>query len=815
MLLKTKWVIFLIVLSLGKLMAQGEISGIVLDESGEPLAGAHIVVNTTLKSTFSHVDGSYTLAKLPAGNYTLRVSHLGFEDFEQEVKLASATQTVDVVMNPSPFLTDEFVVEATRVSRNAPVTFKNVEKKEIEDLNLGQDLPVLLGWTPSLVSFTDAGAGVGYTGLRIRGNDQTRINVTLNGIPINDAESQGVFWVNMPDLATSVGGVQIQRGLGTSTNGSGAFGASINMETNVVDDKPSALISNSFGSFNTHKHTAQFNSGRMENGFAVEGRISAIQSDGYIDRASSDLTSYFLSGGYYGEKTVVKFITFGGEQTTYQSWNGAPEARMNNDVQGMNDYADREWLSDEGRENLLNSGRTYNAYTYENEVDHYNQDHYQLHFVQELSPNTELTLAGHYTHGEGYFEQYKADDDYADYGFDNPIIGMDTIESTDFIRRRWLDNDFYGGTFALKHVDGKSKFTLGGAAHIYRGDHFGEVIWADIAQGINYEDKYYDNYGNKDDLNAFIKYEFEWKKWNFMTDAQVRYVKYETKGIDSDLEAIDIEEDYVFFNPKVGARYNLDKQSSVYGYVGLSSKEPVRNDFVDAIDGETPEAEELLNIEAGYSFQGTNLSFNANGYYMGYSNQLVPTGELNDVGSAIRKNVGESYRAGIELDATYAFTSKISWNVNATFSQNKIKSFTEYYDTGADAIVNEYKDTDISYSPDMIAASRIRWTPIKNLELNLISKFVGDQFLDNTGSECKSLDAYFVNDFRVSYAIDDLVFDRIEINLLINNIFDEMYSSNGYTYSYFDEWGSQEVVTENLFFPQAGTNFLLGLNLHF
>lgn len=811
MFFKLKLTALLVVLGLGQIMAQGVINGFVKGQDGNPLAGAHVVVNTTLKSTFSNPDGSYSTGKLPAGPHLLKVSFLGYENYEKEVVIGNGDLTVEVIMTTSPFLTDEFVVEATRVKRDAPVTYKNIEKKEIEDLNLGQDLPILLGWTPSFVSTSDAGAGVGYTSLRIRGSDQTRINVTLNGIPINDSESQGVFWVNMPDLATSLTDVQIQRGLGSSTNGSGAFGASINMETNSVSAEPGALISNSFGSFNTRKHTAQFNSGRMKNGFAIEGRASAIHSDGYIDRATSDLSSYYLSGGYYGEKTVVKGIMLGGKERTYQSWYGTPESRLNGDVDEMNAHADREGYSDEQRENFLNSGRTYNFYLYDNEVDDYEQNHYQLHWNQVLTDNLELAMAGHYTKGQGYFEQYRTDDDYADYGWDNPIIGNDTITSTDLIRRRWLDNDFYGGTFSLVYHNDKTVLTLGTSAHFYRGDHYGELIWAENSEGIDYLDKYYNNYGNKDDLNVFVKWELELAKWSLMADMQLRGVAYETKGTDNDLDNIDVDTDFLFFNPKLGARYKLNAQSGVYGYAGMGSREPVRNDFIDAPVGEVPEAELLINGELGYNYAGKELNFNANGYLMYYDNQLVPTGELNDVGAIIRENVGTSYRLGIEIDATYAFTSKLSWNVNATFSRNKIGSFTETFQTEGAPIVNEYSNTDIAYSPSIIGASRILWVPIKNFELNLISKYVGQQYLDNTQSGSKSIDAYFVNDFRISYAIDNLLFDRIEVNLLVNNIFNVQYASNGYTYSYYFE----EVVTENFYYPQAGTNFLIGLNLHF
>ncbi len=809
MLFKIKAAIFLIAISVGQALAQGEINGKVIDQDGNPLSGAHIVVNKTLKSTFSQSDGRYASGKLKPGEYDFTVSFIGYEDYSQLVEVGASPVEIDVVLKPSPFMTDEVVVEATRVSREAPVTAKNIEKKEIEDLNLGQDIPVLLKWTPSMVTTSDAGAGVGYTGLRIRGSDQTRINVTLNGIPMNDPEGHGVFWVNTPDLATSLSGVQIQRGLGSSTNGSGAFGASINLETSVVDDEPKGLISNSFGSFNTQKHTAQYSSGRMENGFAVEGRLSHIQSDGYIDRAASNLNSYFFQAGYYGEKTVIKALTLGGHERTYQSWYGTPESRVKGDVDEMNDFADRNYLSDADRANLLNSGRTYNYYTYQNQVDDYSQDFYQLHWIQEINPNLELTMAGHYTDGAGYFEEYKPDDSFDGYGLSDQIIGMDTISSSDIIRRRWLDNDYYGGTFALKYDKSGHKLTWGGAAHFYRGDHFGEIVWAEYSQDIDHLDQYYFSYGDKDDINTFLKWEWNTGDWGFMGDLQVRSIRYESQGIDDDQSPIDIDDDFLFFNPKVGARYRLNEKSSVYAYAGMGSREPVRGDYLDANDGEVPEAEQLTNVELGYSYAGGKLLFNANGYYMAYSNQLVATGELNDVGAIIRENVGNSYRAGIELEATYAFNSTLSWNLNATFSQNKIQEFTEF--VGDDRI--EYTDTDISFSPSIIGASRILWTPLKNLELNLISKYVGDQYLDNTQSSRKQIDAYLVNDFRIAYNIYDVIFKRIEVNLLINNIFNEEYSSNGYTYN--DTWTSDEVIIENFYYPQAGTNFLLGLNLMF
>lgn len=795
------------------LMAQ-VISGTVVNPEDEPLSGAHIVIDQGGRAVFTQANGSFELKNLEAGQHTLRISHLGYQTKEESVAADWANEDLKIVLEPSPFLTDEVVVEATRLSRKAPATFKNIDRKEIQKLNLGQDLPILLNWTPSLVSTSDAGAGVGYTGMRIRGSDQTRINVTVNGIPINDAESQGVFWVNMPDLATSLSSVQIQRGLGSSTNGSGAFGASVNMETNLLDEEAGGMVSSSAGSFNTFKNTVQVNTGRMENGFAMEGRLSSIQSDGYIDRASSDLKSYYLSGGYFGENTVVKAIAFGGKERTYQSWYGTPESRLENDVDAMNAHADREGYTPDQRENLLSSGRTYNFYQYENEVDDYQQDHYQLHLIQKITPNLQLRLAGHYTYGRGFFEQYRRDDSFSDYGKPSPIIGNDTISESDFIRRRWLDNDFYGGTFALDYEKGNHKIILGGGAHLYRGDHFGEIVWAEVADEIDHLEEYYRGVGNKDDVNVYAKWEYSTNRVQLMADMQVRTVQYEAFGTDNDLAPIDVSRDFLFFNPKIGGRYSLNRSSSVYAYAGIGNREPVRNDFIDAFPGEQPDHETMQNIELGYTFSDSRLKLNANGYFMNYQNQLVLTGELNDVGASIRRNADDSYRLGVELDATWFFSEHFNWNLNATFSRNKIRNYNNVvydYTDGFDVRTENFEDTDISFSPSIIAASRLNFTPLKGLEINLNSKYVGKQYLDNTQNENKTIDAYFVNDLRVAYTVENLLFKKVQFSVLVNNVLNERYVSNGYTYSYIvgDE------VTENFYYPQAGVNFLAGVNLIF
>ena len=796
--------------------AQSEIKGFVTDQNGGELAGAHIVLNTNYRAVYTDFDGGFKIGNLKSGRYILKASYVGFENYIDTIYLDDKPVNLNIQLKPSFYQTDEVVVSATRLAQYAPATFQNIDKQEIKELNLGQDLPFILQNTPSLVATSDAGAGVGYTSMRIRGSDQTRINVTVNGIPINDPESQSVFWVNMPDLSSSLSSIQIQRGLGTSTNGSGAFGASINMETNTLEQKGGGTISNSFGSFNTRKHTLEFNSGLLKKGFAVEGRLSDIASDGYVDRAESSLRSYYLAGGYYGEKTIVKAITFSGNQQTYQSWNGAPQSRIENDVEGMLEFAANEGFTSAETQNLLNSGRTYNYYTYDNQIDRYEQTHYQLHVVHELAPDLKLTAAGHYTKGSGYFEEYKARQKFKNYGMANPIIGNDTITRSDIIRRRWLDNDFYGGTFSLNYKKNNHNFTLGGGAHFYRGDHFGEIVWAEVSTTIDHLQEYYRNEADKNDISIYGKWDYTLKDWSFMADLQVRSVNYKTHGIDKNRIYFDINADYLFVNPKIGARYRLDNRSSIYAYMGRGNREPVRKDFVEGPDDSVPQHETLNNVELGYTLRDEKFILNVNGYFMDYKNQLVLTGELNESGGSVRRNVDNSYRAGVEMDGTYMFIPQLGVNVNAAFSQNKIKHFNEviydYLDDGVDVVSKDYRDVDISFSPSIVSSGRIIFKPIENLEFNFISRYVGKQYLDNTQHDGRSIDAYWVNDVRLSYGIDDVLFDRIEINLLVNNIFNAMYSSNGYTYSY---GANHDIITENFYYPQAGTNFLIGLSLIF
>lgn len=777
--------------------AQNSLSGKVVAQGGETLNGASVWTEKLGKGAVTDGEGRFTISNLPAGEVELRVSFLGFETFRQLVSIPF-TGDLQISLVSREILTEEFIVSATRASNSTPTTFTTVVKSEIVKRNLGQDIPILLNFTPSVVSFSDAGAGVGYTGLRIRGTDQTRINATVNGIPLNDAESHGVFWVNMPDFASSVENIQIQRGVGTSTNGAATFGASLNFQTDTRRDEAYAELDNGFGSFNTWRHTVKAGTGLLNDRFAVDARLSKITSDGFVDRAFSDLSSWFVSGGYYGEKSVIKLIAFSGKEQTYQSWWGLPEDKLETD-------------------------RTWNYYTYDNETDNYQQDHYQLIYTGKVGTNWKTNLALHYTFGRGFYEQFREDDDFADYALDPVTIGNEVIESTDIIRRRWLDNDFYGFVGSANYIssDGKLDFIIGGGANRYDGAHFGEIIWARVAGNTNIRDRYYDNNAIKDDRNIYAKATYEVKAGlSLFGDLQVRGINYTFDGVNDDQRVVSGQENYTFFNPKFGFSYEKGSQT-YYASYAVANREPTRSDFTDNPITEVPSPEKLNNIEAGVRAKTGNFSYNANFYYMDYRDQLILTGQINNVGAYIRENVASSYRAGIELDGAYRLSSAWTLGGNIAFSQNKIKEFTEYID---DYSVEEfqqeaitYTDTDIAFSPNVVGSAIIEYKPTRNLAINWLSKYVGQQFLDNTGNDGRALDAFFTNDLRISYTATPRFFKGLELNLLINNIFNEMYEPNGYTFSYFvpGETSGRELVTENFFYPQAGTNFLLGLSLKF
>lgn len=717
---------------------------------------------------------------------------------------------------------DEILLSATRAKDKTPVAFTTITKEELESINLGQDLPVLLDQMPSVVTTSDAGSGVGYTGIRVRGSDATRVNVTINGIPYNDSESQGTFWVNMPDFVSSVEDIQLQRGVGTSTNGSGAFGASLNLKTLNPSEKGYATTTNAIGSFGTRKHNLSVGSG-IHNNFYAEARMSKILSDGYIDRASSDLSSYYTELGFINDKTSIKALIFGGKEITYQSWYGTPEAVVNGDVEGIQAFIDRNYPSDSERDNLLNSGRTYNHYTYDNEVDNYEQTHYQLHASHQFNSNFSGNISGNFTRGKGYFEQYKDEEEVGDYFPESD----DASEEGDVIRRRWLDNNFYAFVYSLNYKKNNLNLYLGGGYSKYDGGHFGELIWDSFPITTPIRSHYYDNVGKKEDFNTYLKAEYDINSNLFaFADIQFRKVNYKAYGISSDLLNINVKKDYNFFNPKLGLTYIIDNYNSIYGSLAIANREPNRDDLTK--NPILPKPERLNDFEFGYKLKTNDYYATANLYYMNYKDQLVLTGDLDDVGDPIRLNVDKSYRAGIELQAGYKFSDKIRVDANATFSKNKIKEFDYVvYDTQYDpntwesvsyeAVTTKFEGTDISFSPNIITGGTITFSPITNLNLGLISKYVGKQFLDNTSTSSKSMDAYFVNNFNVTFKVNPKWIKEISFNLLVNNIFNEKYVSNGYTYSYYyrPQGSNDSPITENFYYPQATTNFLAGVTLKF
>lgn len=695
-------------------MAQFNISGTVAENSSV-LPGAGIKLKNKGQSVIAGANGRYEFSNLPAGNYTLVVSYVGYATQEKTINLTANT-VVDFKLSALSFLADEVVVSATRASKNTATTYKDLNRAEIAKKNVGQDLPYILNQTPSVVVSSDAGAGVGYTGIRIRGSDATRINVTLNGIPLNDAESQGSFFINLPDLASSVDNIQIQRGVGTSTNGAGAFGASLNIQTTTRRDSAYAELNNTYGSYNTWKNTVSVGSGLIGNKFSFDGRLSRIKSDGYIDRASSNLKSFFVTGAYYGKNDILRANVFSGTEKTYQAWNGVTE-------------------------DLLQTDRRHNDFTYDNQTDNYQQDHYQLFYTRNLAKTLTANAALHYTYGRGYYEEYKDDQSLAKYQIKPVVVGGTTIDKSDLVRRLWLDNDFYGVTYSLNYTPKTDlSFTLGGAYNEYKGRHFDEVIWAQFA---NYDASqsarhiYNDNNAFKSDFNIFGRANYQIEQFNIFADLQYRNVYYSYFGKDEAGNPAQQNARLEFFNPKLGLTYNIDSKSNVYASVAVGHKEPNRRDFTDSNINTRPKSEQLTDFEFGYRTQQEVFSMGLNGFAMLYKDQLINTGKLNDVGGQTRQNVPDSYRLGLELDGRWQILKNLSWSATATLSRNKIKEFTEYIYDDADAsgktfVTNTYKNTDISYSPTLILSSEIAYNPIKNAEIALISKYVGKQYLDNT-----------------------------------------------------------------------------------
>ncbi|MGB5481514.1 MAG: TonB-dependent receptor [Eudoraea sp.] len=689
---------------------------------------------------------------------------------------------------------DEVFVSAIRVTQETPVTFSNLEKDKIMPRNLGQDIPVLMNFLPAVVTTSDAGAGVGYTGIRVRGSDATRVNVTINGIPYNDSESHGTFWVNLPDFASSTESLQLQRGVGTSTNGAGAFGASLNILTDATSQEAYGHISSSYGSFNTMRNNIKFSTGLLNEHIEISGRLSRITSDGYIDRASSKLDSYFLQGSYVDDNTLIKALLFGGHEVTYQSWFGidAETLATNRTFNPAGIYTDE-------------NGDTQ---FYDKEEDNYKQDHFQLLWNEAISPLWSTNIAFHYTKGRGYFEQFREDDDFATYGFSPIVVNGEEVNTTDLIRRRWLDNDFYGTVFSANYKKDRTNLIIGGGWNSYSGDHFGEVIWARFAGNSMIRDRYYDDDSKKTDFNMFGKINYEISQnWKLFGDLQFRNVRYKANGDDTGV----VDDTFNFFNPKVGVTYDLNNANNLYLSFAVANREPNRNDYENG----NPKPEKLNDFELGWRYVSPSVQLSTNLYYMRYKDQLVLTGELNDVGAPLRANVGDSYRLGLEVDASMSIGKRFKLQPNIALSTNKNIDFLFQRDGELQNLGN----TNIAYSPDIVVGNILTYMPNEKFQMSLLTKYVGKQFMGNIDSEGSVLEDYSQTDFNIQYTFNINSFIKsIVLTGLINNIFDAKFVSNGYFFTYDDDFSNPGTITtiEGAgYYPQAGINFLLGATFNF
>jgi iron complex outermembrane recepter protein len=766
------------------------VNGVLTDaKTKSPIEGAQIKLGNSY--TLSDSKGSFSLGKLSPGKYALSVNSLGYKIYETELVVGDKTMQLSIPMNNNPLFLQPLEVHATRAAASAPFAKTNISKEQIVANNLGQDLPMLLNQTPSVVVNSDAGNGVGYTGFRIRGTDATRINVTLNGIPYNDAESMGVYFVDLPDLASSVNSIQIQRGVGTSTNGASAFGATVNISTNEYIEKAYAELNNSYGSFNTWKNTIKAGTGLLSNHFTVDARLSNISSDGYIDRASSKLQSYYLSAAYINQKTSLRFNTFSGKEKTYQAWYGVPE-------------------------NMLSTNRTYNpagtekpGTPYDNQTDNYTQTHYQFFLNHAFNKNWSFNTALFLTTGKGYYEEYKADQKYSKYGLPNQVIGGVTVTKTDLIRQKWLDNSYLGQTASFQFKKAADELNIGGSWTAYDGQHYGNIIW--MKQGTVSSDYRYYNYpATKKDASVYAKWQHKMgEHWASFFDLQYRHVTNHMEGFQGGANVV-VDKNFDFFNPKAGITYNNQGWQAFMSY-SIANKEPNREDFETSPNNQ-PKPERLNDFELGLERKQGLFHYGATLYWMQYKDQLVLTGQINDVGSYTRTNTPESYRLGLELQASNRFSKWLQIGGNLNLSKNKIKSFTEYIDNWDNGLQNAvtHQNTDIAFSPAIVGALTADLQLVKNLELSLMSKYVGKQYLDNSQDDRRKLDAYFTEDLRVNVTLKPKIFKEVHIIGQVNNLFNAKYQPNGYTYNYIY---NNSLSSDNGYYPQAGTNFILALNI--
>lgn len=813
--------IFLVGLSSFAQSQKAKIYGYIKDSNGQVLIGATITTPDAKIGVVSNQDGYYEIFDVDFGNLTLNASFLGYETEKVKLKVNKSLIELNYTLFESSILGENVIVRAIRANAKTPVAYSNIDKENLEQNNVVQDIPYLLEVTPSVVATSESGTGVGYTNIRIRGTDATRINVTVNGIPLNDAESQGLFWVNMPDFTSSVDNIQIQRGVGTSTNGAAAFGATINFQTIGLAYKPYANVSSTYGSFNTFKNSIQAGTGLLSEHFSFDLRYSNLKSDGFIQRGFADHQSTYLSGAYYANKTLIKANVILGEEHTGITWWGVPDYMMETD-RTFNPAG--EFTDDNG-----------NTKYYDNQTDNYWQNHYQLIFAHSVNRHLNLNAALHATTGKGYYEQYKAEDDFSDYGIQNIELGDSILQiasqeyvfpdsiisASDIIRQKWLNNIFYGFTGSASYSKNKLDVITGGGWNQYNGDHYGLIKWSKFNAGLPLDYEWYRNTGLKTDWNVFTKFNYQLiDRLNLYVDIQYRNINYSMEGPDDDLVLIDQKHKYSFLNPKFGALYSFSDNSKLFFSFAIANREPSRADLKDAVkDGLNifPVQETLFDYELGYTYKTKKLNIGLNAYYMNYLNQLVLTGELNSVGYPVMTNVAKSYRSGIELTGGVKIVEQLKWEMNFTLSRNKIQDYVEYsyhYDDewNEELVATNLGNTDISYSPNMVGASVITYSPIERFSVFFTSKYVGSQYFDNTSSLDRRMDPYFINNLRVAYSIKMKGVQSIDIQLLVNNIFNAEYESNAYGGNWYEQ-GVEK--TWAYYYPQAGINYMFKLGLKF
>ena len=795
--------IFLLLLSAGKISAQYSLQGRVSNKQGETLPGATVKLENTNYITATDVNGQFNLKELKTGIGKLIVTYVGYQSNLTSLELKPGINQLEIILEESAVMTEDVIVSATRAGNRTPMAYTNLDVSNLTEKQYGQDMPYLLSLTPSLVATSDAGTGIGYTSFRIRGSDANRINMTVNGIPLNDAESHSVFFVNMPDFSASTGDIQVQRGVGSSSNGAGAFGGTVNMLTNNLNQNSYAGWSTAGGSFGTLKNTVMVGSGLLDGKYIVEARMSKINSEGYVDRGTSDLHSFYLSGGYFTKKSLLKAVVFSGKERTYQAWYGVPST-------------------------LLESSRTYNpagiiygkngeVSFYDNETDNYQQDHYQLHYTHQFNNKLSANLSMHYTYGRGYYEEYRQGQPLSDYQMSPVVAGDSVISETDLVRRKWLDNDFYGAIGSVSYKEAKTELIVGTAWNNYSGDNFGKVIWAQYYGQFPTNHEWYRSQGVKTDFNIFAKLNYQLTtRLSCYADLQYRHIDYQIVGIDDNLRDLTQTHIFDFLNPKAGIFYTINAQKSIYFSYGNAHREPNRSNYTDADPSKpAPTQEKLHDLELGYKGGNHQYAFSINLYGMFYKDQLIMTGQINDVGAAIMSNVPKSRRVGIEYTGKLMLTDRLSWSHHATLSSSKINGFTEYiddWDHWGEQLSNHLGTTDIAFSPALIVGSNIQWSATKSLTINFQSTYVSRQYLDNTANTSRSLDAYFVNNLKLDYTMPQKLLKRWAFFASVNNLFNEQYESNGWVYSYYSEGTRQKL---DGLFPQAGISYLLGMTIDF